>query len=100
MRMLPSSSLTVPDVQLSRFRFFMEEFRSRRCSDGQSGLPAEGDVFNMQSWSFSSVCFLQYCREGHRRGGGPLRLPGAFPAQVDELCQKKSLPNRRCPIRL
>ena len=28
--MLPSSSLTVPDVQLSRFRFFMEEFRSRR----------------------------------------------------------------------
>jgi hypothetical protein len=38
--MLPSSSLTVPDVQLSRFRFFMEEFRSRRCSDGRSGLPA------------------------------------------------------------
>src|ERR1035438_1401496 len=44
MRMLPSSSLTVPDVQLSRFRFFMEEFRSRRCSDGRSGLPAGGDA--------------------------------------------------------
>jgi hypothetical protein len=29
-------------VQFSRFRFFMEELCSRRCSDGQSGLPAEG----------------------------------------------------------
>ena len=29
--MLPSSSLTVPDVQLSRFRFFMEELCSNRC---------------------------------------------------------------------
>src|SRR5450759_3645982 len=44
MRMLLSSSLTVPDVQFSRFRFFMEELCSRRCSDGQSGLPAEGDA--------------------------------------------------------
>jgi hypothetical protein len=41
--MLPSSSLTVPDVQVSRFRFFMEELRSRRCSDGQSAPPAEGE---------------------------------------------------------
>jgi hypothetical protein len=24
-----------PDVQLSRFRFFMEEFRSRGCNDGR-----------------------------------------------------------------
>ena len=31
MRMLPSSSLTDPDVQISRFRFFMEEPRSRWC---------------------------------------------------------------------
>jgi hypothetical protein len=46
--MLPSSSLTVPDVQLSRFRLFMEEFRSRRCSDGRSGLPAVGDAFGAQ----------------------------------------------------
>ena len=29
--MLPSSSLTDPDVQISRFRFFMEEPRSRWC---------------------------------------------------------------------
>jgi hypothetical protein len=28
---------TDPDVQDSRVRFFMEEFRSRRCSDGRSG---------------------------------------------------------------
>jgi hypothetical protein len=42
--MLPSSSLTVPDVQISCFRFFMEELCSRRCSDGRSGLPAEGDA--------------------------------------------------------
>src|SRR5580704_12709472 len=48
MRMLPSSSLTVPDVQLSRFRFFMEEFRSRRCSDGRAGLLAGGDAFGAQ----------------------------------------------------
>jgi hypothetical protein len=51
--MLPSSSLTVPDVQISRFRFFMEEFCSRRCSDGRSGLPAEGDAVGVQrtgSW--------------------------------------------------
>ena len=33
-----------PDVQISRFRFFMEELCSRRCSDGRSGLPAEGDA--------------------------------------------------------
>src|ERR1700687_791453 len=49
MRMLPS----VPDVQISRFRFFMEEFRSRRCSDGRSGLPAEGDAVGVKrtgSW--------------------------------------------------
>ena len=45
--MLPSSSLTDPDVQDSRVRFFMEEFRSRRCSDGRSGLPAEGDAFEV-----------------------------------------------------
>ena len=44
---LPSSSLTDPDVQDSRVRFFMEEFRSRRCSDGRSGLPAEGDAFEV-----------------------------------------------------
>jgi hypothetical protein len=31
----------VPDVQISRFRFFMEELCSRGCSDGRSGLPAE-----------------------------------------------------------
>jgi hypothetical protein len=31
-----------------RFRFFMEEFRSRRCSDGRSGLPAEGDAVGVQ----------------------------------------------------
>jgi hypothetical protein len=28
--LIPHSPLTVPDVHLSRFRFFMEEFRSRR----------------------------------------------------------------------
>ena len=37
-------------------RFFMEEFRSRRCSDGRSGLPAEGDAFevpvNRVQWSW------------------------------------------------
>src|SRR5271169_6773645 len=48
MRMLPSSSLTVPDVQISRFRFFMEELGSRKCSDGRSGLPAEGDALGEQ----------------------------------------------------
>ena len=51
--MSPSSSLTVPDVQISRFRFFMEELCSRRCSDGRSGLPAEGDAVGVQrtgSW--------------------------------------------------
>ena len=35
--------LTVPDVQVSRVRFFMEELCSRRYSDGRSGRPAEGD---------------------------------------------------------
>src|SRR5450756_1944374 len=57
MRMLLSSSLTVPDVQFSRFRFFMEELCSRRCSDGQSGLPAEGDAVGVQrtgSWGTDS----------------------------------------------
>jgi hypothetical protein len=37
MRMLPSSSLTDPDVQVSRFRFFMQEFRSRRCPERAQG---------------------------------------------------------------
>ena len=46
--MLPSSSLTVPDVQFSRFRFFTRELRSRRCSDGRSGLRAKGDVLGAQ----------------------------------------------------
>jgi hypothetical protein len=53
MRTLPSSSLTVPDVQISRFRFFMEELCSRGCSDGRSGLPAEGGALGVQrtgSW--------------------------------------------------
>src|SRR5271169_2803606 len=57
MRMLPSSSLTVPDVQISRFRFFMEELGSRKCSDGRSGLPAEGDAVGEQrtgSWGADS----------------------------------------------
>ena len=48
--MLPSSSLTVPDVQVSRFRFFMEEFCSRRCSDGRSGLPAAD-----AAWAVSGI---------------------------------------------
>ena len=37
----------------SRFRFFMEELCSRRCSDGRSGLPAEGDAVGVRrtgSW--------------------------------------------------
>jgi hypothetical protein len=46
--MLPSSSLTDPDVQFSRFRFFTGELRSRRYSDGQSGLPAEDDALGAQ----------------------------------------------------
>src|ERR1017187_6978118 len=53
MRTLPSSSLTVPDVQISRFRFFMEGLCSRGCSDGRSGLPAEGGAVGVQrtgSW--------------------------------------------------
>src|ERR1700692_2678774 len=53
MRTLTSSSLTVPDVQISRFRFFMEELCSRGCSDGRSGLPAEGGALGVQrtgSW--------------------------------------------------
>jgi hypothetical protein len=33
----PARSGISPDVQVSRFRFFMEEFCSRRCSDGRSG---------------------------------------------------------------
>jgi hypothetical protein len=40
--------VTDPDVQISRFRFFMEEFRSRRCNDGRSGLPAAGDAVGVQ----------------------------------------------------
>ena len=39
--MLPPLPLTDPDVQISRFRFFTGELRSRRCSDGRSGLLAE-----------------------------------------------------------
>ena len=52
MRMLPPSSLTVPDVQVSRVRFFMEELCSRRCSDGRSGRPAEGDALGAQRTGF------------------------------------------------
>src|SRR5262249_2039808 len=37
--------LTVPDVQISRFRFFTGELRSQRCSGGQSGLLVEGAAF-------------------------------------------------------
>ena len=50
--MLPPSSLTVPDVQVSRVRFFMEELCSRRCSDGRSGRPAEGDALGAQRTGF------------------------------------------------
>ena len=52
MRMLPPSSLTVPDVQISRVRFFMEELCSRRCSDGRSGRSAEGDALGAQRTGF------------------------------------------------
>jgi hypothetical protein len=50
--MLPPSSLTVPDVQISRVRFFMEELCSRRCSDGRSGRPAEGDALGAERTGF------------------------------------------------
>ena len=50
--MLPPSSLAVPDVQVSRVRFFMEELCSRRCSDGRSGRPAEGDALGAQRTGF------------------------------------------------
>ena len=33
-----------PDVQISGFRFFTEELRSRLCTDGRSGLLAVGDA--------------------------------------------------------
>ena len=33
-----------PDVQISRFRFFTGELRSRRHNGGRSGLLAEGDA--------------------------------------------------------
>jgi hypothetical protein len=48
MRTLPSSSLTVLDVQISRFRFFVEELCSGGCSDGRFGLLAEGDALGVQ----------------------------------------------------
>jgi Tripartite tricarboxylate transporter family receptor/Transposase IS116/IS110/IS902 family len=47
MRTLPSSSLTVPDVQISRFRFFMEELCSRGCSDGRWECGIESKYFTM-----------------------------------------------------
>jgi hypothetical protein len=31
--MLPSPPLTVPDVQISRFRFFKGELRSQQCTE-------------------------------------------------------------------
>ena len=42
--MLPPPPLTVPDVQISRIRFFTGEFRSQRCNGGRSGLLVEGDA--------------------------------------------------------
>jgi hypothetical protein len=41
-RLTSKKSLTVRDVQISSFRFFTGELRSQRCSDGRSGLLAEG----------------------------------------------------------
>jgi hypothetical protein len=57
MRTLPSSSLTVPDVQISRFRFFMEELCPRGCNDGRSGLPAEGGAVRVQRPVFGPISF-------------------------------------------
>jgi hypothetical protein len=42
--MLPPLPLTEPDVQISSFRFFTGEFRSRHCSDGRSGLHPSADI--------------------------------------------------------
>src|SRR6266436_6159879 len=64
MRMLPSSSLTDPDVQDSRVRFFMEELCSRRCSDGRSGLPAEGDAELNTSRRRGSTARADHKRKG------------------------------------
>jgi hypothetical protein len=43
-RQASSNFLRSPDVQISRFRFFTEELRSRLCTDGRSGLLAVGDA--------------------------------------------------------
>ena len=83
--MLPSSSLTDPDVQISRFRFFMEELRSRQCSDGRSGLPAEGEALGAQrigSWgtdSYGSVATAISARSSRpdgepRHAGKPSKI--------------------------
>jgi hypothetical protein len=42
--MLPPPTLTVPDVQIFRIRFFTGELRSLRCSDGRSWPVGEEDA--------------------------------------------------------
>jgi hypothetical protein len=47
-RVSGAQSLTDPDVQISRFRFFTGEPRSQWCNDGQFGLLAKGDALGAQ----------------------------------------------------
>jgi hypothetical protein len=50
--MSPPSPLTDPDVQISRFRFFMEELRSRMASirDSLVEKGAEWQATPVRSW--------------------------------------------------
>src|SRR5271166_2143490 len=97
MRMLPPSSLTVPDVQVSRVRFFMEEPCSRRCSDGRSGRPAEGDALYKASAPFdtdpmvSSAHTAQWCPSSESAD----RCLGAKAAdRLLEICDRRGCAGR------
>jgi hypothetical protein len=46
--MLPSSSLTVPDVQISRFRFFMKSFAREGVAMDDPGYRQKGGALGVQ----------------------------------------------------
>jgi len=93
--MLPSSSLTVPDVQLSRFRFFMEEFRSRGCNDGRFGLPAGVAIEHIRTLAGGYVGFRFVC-EAMLTGIDPQLLPpgSTVPGSVRYISQLTGKPRR------
>jgi hypothetical protein len=92
-----------PDVQISRFRFFMGEPHSEWCNDGQFGLLAKGDASQRKRGGGRSdqynwdLVFAQFLRLLDDEGRPEIRSYRKFAKKVCDACASAGMTDDKIP---